>query len=661
MMTLSLIFYIGLVSLFSMEQQLARADIDEELPDPKFTPSPIYNESILLPNNSFKRQPNKTNNKRVGDKLTLSVEPIRSWGAWAFAPRNRPKYSWYIKKSSTTPWTLINNENESSLNINLNSPGKFWIQAVVIYDKTFILDSLIKRHELKLYSTLSEITVSSKSHYAGKITVNTNRDYLFYGNNDLVNNSAIAEASLTPKNSNSPVTWSLKSDVDNLATINPESGEIKSNNSNNSGDVTVIGTARNDDGTSVSDSKIIHIGGGLQDITANSGDDINIGIQNGSPDTNKSDDSPNIDWYIKDPLKPAEGFKKNKSLSNKPSFKSIAKASDNGKQYYAIISMPGQKKHSSYKTNTATLTVYSPDINIKTSIVNNGNQNKLKSKIETNLNNVIENDELEYHTVLTNNSRNDIKESHFDIPLHLDTEINEVKIDNKIIAPLDSKNKSGYSLSLNKDSSKLILNIPTNDLKSQLKKEINIITNTKNVLDRDTIYTKPHFQGWDSQNKLYENSGDSIPINYMNNKINIVPKNIVFDQIIPFDMASYKHRTNDTNTPNEILKIDDQRRILNGSRIYLIQDDDFTNNQSNKKSIEQPLLDLRLHQDTNDKNGTSILRNKQLVQHSTLGEKMTSLFWGKDEGLLLHLNKQNIPAGNYSTKLTWTIVDSTHG
>jgi hypothetical protein len=52
------------------------------------------------------------------------------------------------------------------------------------------------------------------------------------------------------------------------------------------------------------------------------------------------------------------------------------------------------------------------------------------------------------------------------------------------------------------------------------------------------------------------------------------------------------------------------------------------------------------------------IKDKVLVAQSAQDQTLQPIRWDKDKGLLLHVTKSNIIAGEYHTKLSWSIQDS---
>jgi len=111
-----------------------------------------------------------------------------------------------------------------------------------------------------------------------------------------------------------------------------------------------------------------------------------------------------------------------------------------------------------------------------------------------------------------------------------------------------------------------------------------------------------------------------------------------------------KHRVTPDN--GDVLKVSDTRSVKKQAQISIVAD-----NLKTKAGLVFPGT-LMFY---NAQGSAQVIDNTTpvIISQTEDGESLSDISWGKNEGLLLHINKQKvIPQGNYSTDVCWTATDS---
>lgn len=606
--------------------------------DPTFKPSTTKPQKQFLgwSADGYILQPKALNYATLGDSVTLNAKTVRRPWTIIKDPLDFEHYYWWKSDDGVT-WKRVSPDfsRNSSLTVTPQKVGKSWYRLRTQYSgRVNIMISLT------LDSEIAEIETVPAPVNAKSVSVDVDSDYLYNVDNPLVTNSTTATATTDPVDSTQTVEWS--SSDESLATVD-KGGLIKANTNQKSGTVTITATIRNTDETVISDSKKIHIGGGLDDQTVHAGDPATFKLKTNTHETRDNENNDvkvTVDWY-----KDGSKIKSNDDL-----FYHIEQTqnSDNDSTYHAVVTVTDKKhkknekdKSYSFQTNDAKLTVLPSNI-ANVSVTNTLNNKTYcdHTNTETSLDDVISGDELEHHITLENSSGKDINNSYLTIPIYRKTVVNKVKIDDTVLEP-----NVDYSVA-NWTDDGCLLNIKVGTLKSLSKKTIEFESTVEDIFEQSSFNSTPYYFGFDSANELYENDGTKMQINFINNSLSTHFHDINFENIQPLEHNIIKHRQEDSNTA---VTINDQRREKKPYKIYLQQANQFMNPQHEKLDA-----DLFFQQ-----KGTShLLKDETLVVETYYGEKIHSIEWGRDEGLLLHLNNNYATPGNYSAQLTWSIQES---
>ena len=621
-------------------EQTIIAETEESNPPYKFKPSPDQKRILgVISVSGYTEQPKDHYYIMQGSNLNIKTEVERT--PWS-NPLLMQRYYWW-QSTDGKDWTEVEKRfnGNSSLNVTLNKTGRIYYQVVTSF--TPIYTTHAKDRNI-FYSKIATVDVEREPVSAKEVKVHTRADYLFNIDSNITRSTTFAYSTFNPINTTEPTKWSV--DKPDLATVN-EDGRITANTKGKSGTVKVTGTINNKDNTVVSDSKEITIGNGLTDRITHEGKKARFEIL-GLAGESRDDELGNvtINWYKQIGSQQKELVKSETNPTSNDIFYETQRVrpEDNNSKYYAeIVVKQARGNDNSVLIGPATLNVLPPNdpkVEISSTITNGTFDT---SNTEAQLNDVINGDWINYSIDLYNNSQRDVHDSYVTLPLHLDTQIESIKIGSTEI------DNSDYSLSTNEKNQ--ILRINLNNLDMHQEKSLFIATTVRNINERESFDSQIDFHGLDPDSDEYTNQGNKLNINYINNQLTASIKDLHFEPITLFNHNNLKYRISANNDPNEVISIDDQRRKRRPLKLFLKQESDFQNKDN--KLIKLP-ADLRYY------NGDSFtsLTNKTLISETTYGQIFNSIKWHKDQGPLLHMNNSNPIPGNYSSKLTWQFEDS---
>lgn len=632
-------------------EQITVGDAEEHAVKPRFDPSPDPKRNFLgfLTSSGYTQQPKENYYITSGDELNIKTNVDRPTFSY---PILLAHYYW-LQSTDGKTWSKVPEaiDGKSSLDFQIEKPGRLYYQLETSY--IIFSPNLALHTQRSFYSKVATVNIMPKPVDAKGIKININDNYLYNIKSDILRNSTFVHSTSDPFNATESPKWTsdrpdlIKFDKDGTISLNSLNAPGISNTASNSGIVKITGTISNKNNpSSVSDSKEITIGNGLLDQSIPEGKKAHFEIQ-GLNDDKREDPIGNIviKWYEQSGSQSKKLVKTQTNPTDKVFYEipHVNNTQDNGKKYYAEIIVKQGKDSSNVLLGPATLKVLPP--NNPKMIVSTILTNKTFSKnnTDTQLNEVVNNDELNYDIDLQNESKRDIHNSYITLPLHLDTQIENIKIDGIEIA------NSDYSLTTNEKNQ--LLNIKLGDFdNSHKEKKVFISTTVKNINKRESFDSRVDFFGLDPDSDEYTSQGKDLNINYINNKLNFSLKSLNFEPITIFDQNTLKHRLPEENDPNEMISIDDQRRDRKHIALYLTQNTSFING-----TTELP-VDLRYYEGDSFKS----LYNTVLVHETTPGEIFKSIKWHKNQGPLLHVNKGNLMEGKYSAALTWQFSDSIH-
>ena len=589
-------------------------------------PTPDIYHTWFYRSGGFTLQPVLNSYVSLGKSIKLTTTSRRSSLSLLEYPLKFPSHQWY-RNENNSGWTKFNGQTSKTLTFKPNKIGTIFYQ---LKDTYRILDKTDT-----FYSKVAAVHTTLKETNASDLKIFSINNYLYNINSPLITNNTNMIGSPIPYYSTGTLSWSI--DRPDLASIN-DYGEVQANIDGRSGIVHITGKIKNPDGSTIySDPKEITVGGGLDDQTVHVGNKAIFSIRSSYEQARDQPNTPiRIKWFKKNS---AKKITKLKTQDDPFVFQTDnTQEQDNGDKYYATISTTSVS-NKPIQTNDAKLTVISANtsgVTLQSSITDLTFPDNYNSQTE--LHNVYNNDKINYKFTLTNNSVNDFHNSNLKYYIPEGTTINNILIND---SPLTADD---FTVTDN------TLTINSHDLKKDESKKIIINTTISGITKKEQVVTTSHFSASDINNKKIEIDGAQLKLNYALYKFSAYFKNIDFEPIKSFENNSLVYRTSETNSPNEMISVDDQRRKKNSLTLYLTQSKQLINNHNLLPA------DLKFFQPGQDSIG--ILKKIVPIATSKDGDKFPSIKWNRNEGLLLHLNRGNLIAGNYSGELSWNFIDS---
>ncbi|WP_057880675.1 hypothetical protein [Companilactobacillus kimchiensis] len=631
-----------LLSLTTSHEQRVRADDEEIVVTPKFTPNKDPKKFLgIWMSNGYGLQPNPDSYTTVGKQVTLRTSAGRSVWSVILGLLDGAHYRWW-QSTDGKNWSKVDksdNGHKKNFSVTPTKVGTVWYQLDTQYYT--LLTPYLKTH---IYSRVAAVHTLSESVNATDLDVTVDDDYL-YNTSDELSNTTYAHAIPIPDNSTGILSWSV--DNTNLATVD-EDGQVTANNKGISGSVKVLATMTNDDGSKITRPVSVEIGGGLDDRTVNSGETANFelkGNTGGDGDDDGNTGSVTVDWYKYAPgsnskVKVASGPDTNYT-TDKTTF------ADDGSYFQAIITIKAGKVTKTITSNKAKLTVIpagKPDISIINKITDDTYPHENNTDLI--LNDIINDDSVTYRGSITNESlEGTLKNGNYVIPLRSGTQINSVKVAGETLT------SDQYTTIFDDETDSDNLVIPIKDLNPTESKAIEVNTTVQGILKNTSFKSTPYVYGTDNDNGVYRQDGMTETLNYLSNQIEPQIQDIDFGAISAYSKNTLKYRPNELNNPNNIVDVEDYRRDKGALQVYVSQDNEFIHES---KSATLP-ASLRYY---NNGSHTDILNNKVLISETDIGITLDPIAWNKSEGLLLHINDNQLLTGKYSTTLTWYFENS---
>ncbi|WP_125589822.1 hypothetical protein [Companilactobacillus jidongensis] len=564
-----------------------------------------------------------------------------------------PNYRWYYSTDKEN-WTMIAKESkrEGKKKTYLYKAKKV---GTYYYQVRASSGALLNLFRIPYYSRVSAVHVIQKDVDAEDFKVTLDDDYIY--NMDNLDNVTFARENVTPHNATGNVTWS--GDNEKLAKVDKITGEIVGNTRGLSGDVRVTGVFTNSGNGIKSDTKVLRVGGGLDDQTVQAGETATFELFG----VNKKElpEKYWIEWHDKT-------HKEDIVLEKEQNFKLKIEPTglkDDKRKIYAkvIVKDPIKDKEHSFKTRVANLWVLSagePNIEIKSKIENESytESNGASESIDK----VLKGDKLTITSDLENISNGTVLNfAEYKLPLHTSNT-------KKDIISVQGSTSEGAPLKNIKyhfnDSDKKHKYLQIEDLKFEDQTKMQIVVQFKinGVHQKETFVTQPTVEGTpgvdpgegnDDDEMFREYFSNEIIVHFINNEISITAGNISFGEISSVTEGQLLNRVNYNDKNSAVVEIDDQRRNKKEHQIKVKQESQFMD-QSTKTTIP---VSLRYYK--SDGSFTSIDNNYSDVPKEDLNihDNIDSVCWNKDCGVLMHIDDANIPAGSYSTVLTWTSFD----
>lgn len=604
-------------------------------------PSPMAKKlGIFVTSTGIIKQVQDNYNITLGDSVNITADGERSMRDASSGLGTPIHYQWF-KSTAEDGWHSIESEKSDSKHLSLkpSKEGSYWVQLRMSY-LTFGWTNYI-------YTKVAKITVIPNRIKADTISINTDSDYIYNKSNFLNNNSAYASALINPSNSTEQVKWKLNPEDENLAHID-DSGKITANivsdNETKSGEIEIHATANHylPQTELAHASKKVKVGGGLLDTHAFIGNPALFEIQGtNTPTSRMATNNINIIWKRK--KKGADKYQDVSALNKSNNIFTFetpdVSDSDDGDLYQATVKTSINNKEQSYTTNPARLIVNSPETsNVDFSVTIENYFSKDPQNTGTNLNTIKSGDQIAYHIVISNHSKNIINSSNLTLLVPKNTETDPSHI---LIPDKDKEIKDPVPV-IDGDVQKL--NFEILSLKPQETRTFEIDIHAPLIDKKQTLIFKPTFSYTDMGQKN-EITGPELYFTFVTNRLELHPQNIIFEPITLFDKDIIKHRIS-SDTP---ITIDDE--VINRPvrvNLYLQQTTDFMD--KNSHTLPFHLLFYKPDGSITD------LKNNTLIATSKPYAPLEPIHWDRNHGALLHVdNAANLIPGNYSADVTWTV------
>lgn len=320
--------------------------------------------------------------------------------------------------------------------------------------------------------------------------------------------------------------------------------------------------------------------------------------------------------------------------------------SDNGTKYYAVMTIDnGDGNKSTITTNQAYLNVIAddkPSIVVDNSIFNHShNDHNVENTI---LNSVAKGDNLTYKINITDvNTNSALVAGIIGLKIPRTMEISDVRVDGQTIA--------GENVSLIADPNNEIGNIliMNNIDFSKVKSHTLEIDGTVGDFDNPRFTSTVEMAGLNSAGDDIINfeSSQILELNFANGILSLTANDWQYQTINSFGTDSLINRK---EMVGNAVDISDNRRQKKPTKLYLSQVAPFKAGE-NILNSEVRYYQANGSYSTLDDNGT-------LVSQTEEGDTVQSISWNHNEGPLLYLNSGYQAAGNYSTDLEWSLVES---
>lgn len=593
-------------------------------------------------NRGYTVQPPATTYTVVGHNTHLVTHSGRSTLGTALAPFAGVKYQWYKSTDKGAHWTAISKQdggNKEDLNLSNNEAGITHYQQNVTWRQAGGLGFPIG----EIWSQVATVFVNEKDKNAEKIEVSVDDDYLYNNPSEIALNSTVARAKVEPEDYTEDIVWSV--DNNQLAYIDRETGELTANSRGVAGVVTVTGMIKNADGSVVSDSTKVQIGGGLDDRQVKSGEPTQFEMRGhiGQWDNTTNEANYTVRWY----RQPAGTNKRELVESNKKelSYKvEEPRVKNDNDLYWIEISMKFGRESYEYVTNKAKLKVMpidQPKVTLNNSVMN---ETFNHDNTEDVLNDIANGDKLAYRDEISVDSESaDLKNGKYVLPIYGDTIVEGVNINDQELDP------SQYKVERSSDNNNSTLTINNLNCEAGKKLNLKILTTVDGVVASDSMDSQPYIYS-KAEDNAFHYTGKIKTLNYVTNVLNKSVRDISYGSINSYSKNELVSRTNDTNQPNDIVSVDDQRRIKKQIKVFVNQENEFKDDKGNILPGRIRLYDNGSYEEAFGK--------KVKVAESKDDEPLNSIGFDKDNGPLLYIDEATVPAGKYSTTLVWSFESS---
>ncbi|WP_125590225.1 hypothetical protein [Companilactobacillus jidongensis] len=591
-------------------------------------------------NRGYTVQPPDTTFTVVGHTVKLKTHSGRSTLGASLTPFASPKYQWYKSTDEGETWVEVpKNEdgNKSNLNVTSNQSGAIYYQQNVTWYQAGGWGLSIA----EVWSQVAAVYVNDKDKNAEKIRVSVDDDYLYNNPSEIAMNSTVARAEVLPEDYTEDIVWTV--DNNQLAYIDKDTGEIQANNRGVSGVVKVTGTIKNADNTIVSDSTFVQIGGGLEDKEVKSGDSTSFEMLGHIGKLDNIDNDYTVKWY----RQPVGTHKRELVESNKKDLSYLVnepRVKNDNDLYWVEISLKLGRDSYEYISNKAKLKVLpadKPEITLNNSVINETYNN---DNTEDVLNDVANGAIVSYRDeIVVGTESGNLKNGTYVLPIYGGTEIDSVKINDKEI------DQDRYTVVDYFGGISTVLVIDKINRIAGEKFEIKVRTRIDGIFTNEQMISQPFIYSGEEDN-AFRFEGTKKTLNYVTNVLQKDVRDISYGSINTYAKDEIISRTDDTNQPNNVVSVDDQRRVKEPIKVFVNQEKEFVNEQGD-------VLPgcLRLYD-----NGkfVELVDQRVKVTETKKDEPLGSIGWNKNNGLLLHIHDAAVAPGQYGTTLNWTFENS---
>lgn len=663
----SIIFvaFLLILSCFQLNVSAEETDTDPSVDDVGYYHKPTKDVKKFFGiwlTTGFALQPKEDNYVVVGDTITLHTDSARSMVYHAATLDRWARYQWYKYTPGDKKWTEVS-KSDGGKKENLVITGKTADDTTYYQLQVQWIGVLPNPFAKKIYSQVAAVHTIPYPIDGEKMTVRTDDDYIYSTSFDMAATSTYAHADIIPENYTGNVTWSV--DDTSLATIDKDTGLLTAVTKKEvQGTVTVIGTLHNPVGDDIQAKTKVRVGQGLEDQTVKAGEKATFSIEGNLGDLDDIDDDGEdgdeggddsggtneytVKWYRDNPDGSRVQINKDDELNGALSVTTdpTTMEDDNQSKYQAVINVKLGVINKSYTTNKATLTVIpdgSPDISVDNSITNIDYHDDLDSDLH--LFGVNEGDRITEKSTITNKSSTGIlSNGSYHLPIRESSTINSVSVDDNELDDND------YEIIAESKTGTKELVIKNLNFNTKQKHTVEVTTTVGSVDEKETLHTTPYIIGQVASPDDYQSNGSEEAVTYSTNTIKMNVADIDFGTITPLSADEIIYRPDDLNEPQNVVEVDDQRRNKNQAEVRVSQPNDFVNSESVKL--------LGSLQYVEDGNSHNLLGNDQIIHTSNEGNYIPSIGWPKENGILLHINNNNLASGTYKTKLNWSIVES---
>ncbi|MFC6202777.1 hypothetical protein ACFP1L_12970 [Lactiplantibacillus nangangensis] len=620
--TLTVMLTIGGM-VWGLETMATSVQADETTtPTPHGTPSapPIGSFGIYM-NTGYSLQPTSqytfvNNPKKLTTATVHSVlDNINLFG--------KDYFTWYQSTDNGATWQAVTtNGTSQDLTVTPTETGTTYYQQSFKYYSTPIAGLTAPTY----YSNVVFVKTLPSAVSATGLNVTTKDNYLY--NNQSTAATTYATATPTPANATGNLTWSI--DNNNLATINPTTGEITANKDNKSGTVKVTGTMTNDKTDSISASTTVDIGGGLDDQTVDQGKTATFSIRGDFGTTPDSIVWHKVDTNNKDTVV-SDGTSTTYTTP-------ATTAADDKAKYYAVIKATVDSNSNTITTNQATLNVHidrTPKVIITSKMENLTNND---GNTDHELTNVMAGDQVKISgTMNDENGDSNLAKGTFSLTMPGDISNTTLYIDGK---------QYNYGMPVPDGNGNAAITAKDIDFTSQ-KQHTFELDFTSNTATNTPFTTNAQLLGTDSSgNRLDTYNGEKLTINFVDGLLHADASNVDFGTLTYADVGDQITGSTDGDY---LLKVTDNRRDKNAQIITLRQNSPFNNGGHDLAAT----LSF-------DNNGKITPLNTADQEIASTRDDMTVPSIGPDNGQSLKLQLANAPiqVGNYVTTLDWTITSA---